>query len=208
MFGRYDESSTKPWWYPRHPGVVILDVIGVLTSLWWLVQSQHWTTDVYYFTLVALYTVSGLYHHLVDQSWLCKLDHVMIFYIIAITGLPYWGHIMPWDWYPGGLLLIFIVCLLGTAVKLVNVLHRVVSAIAYLAAAAPMVIDFIVSYDEIPALQYWLWLFGIVLYAIQLAVYTRMRPDPYPSQFGYREIQHIVLLAATNLHSFVALSLT
>jgi hemolysin III len=204
---KHDESDSKRRLYPRHPGVVILDVIGVVTSLWWLTQSQHWTTDVYLATFVLLYGVSGLYHHYYDRSWLAKLDHIMIFWIVAITALPYWDHIIPWDWYPGGLLLIFIICILGTVVKLVSFLPRVVSAIAYLAAAAPMVIDFIVSYDEIPALQYWLWLFGIVLYTIQLAVYTRMRPDPYPSQFGYREIQHIVLLAATNLHSWIALSL-
>ncbi|MCU0678394.1 MAG: hemolysin III family protein [Candidatus Pacebacteria bacterium] len=204
---RYDESSTKPWWYPRHPGVVVLDVLGVAMSTWWLSQSSHWTTDVYLVTFVLLYGVSGLYHHYYDRSWLAKLDHIMIFYIIAITALPYWGHIIPWDWYPGGLLLIVIICLLGTVVKLVSFLPRVVSALAYLAAAAPMVLYFIFSYNEIPTLQYWLWLVGIALYSLQLAVYTRMRPDPYPGQCGYREIQHIVLLAATNLHSSIALSL-
>ncbi len=204
----YNESLTKSWWYPRHPGVVILDIIGALSAIYWLTESQHWTTDVYLMTLLLLYGVSGLYHHLVDRFWLRKLDHVMIFYIIAITGLPYWGHIIPWNWYPGGLLLIFIVSLLGTAVKMVSVLPRVVSAAAYLMAAAPMVIDFIVSYQQIPGLQYWTWLFGIVLYALQLMVYTRMQPDPYPAQFGYREIQHVVLLLATNLHCWVAISLT
>lgn len=204
---RYNEDPTKPWWYPRHPGVVILDIFGVLTSLWWLAQSQHWTTDIYLVTFVLLYGVSALYHHYYDRSWLAKLDHIMIFYIIAITALPYWGHIIPWNWYPGGPLLIMFVCLLGTMVKLVSFLPRVVSAIAYLAAAAPMVLYFIASFDEIPALQYWLWLFGLVLYATQLAVYTLMRPDPYPGQFGFREIQHIFLLCATNLHSWIVLSL-
>lgn len=207
MFSRYNESESKPWWFPRHPGVAALDIIGIVTSIWWLTQSNHWTTDVYFLTLIALYGVSCLYHFVWYRDWLAKLDHIMIFYIIAITALPYWGHILPWDWYPGGLLVIGIVCVLGTVVKLVSFLPRYVSAIAYLGAAAPMVIYFILSYEEIPTEQYTQWLIGIVLYGTQLGVYTAKWPDPYTEQFGYREIQHIILLCATNLHSFVVISL-
>lgn len=204
---RYDESATKRWWQPRHFGVVAVDSIGVLTSLWWLLYSPHWTTDVYLFTLVALYAVSGAYHHVRYRDWLGRLDHMMIFYIIAITALPYWGHILPWDRYWGGPLLILFICIVGTVIKLVSFLPRFLSAGAYLAAAVPMVSYFILSYDLIPAAQYTWWLVGIALYALQLGVYTLQQPDPYTELFGYREIQHLVLLCATNIHCYVAISL-
>jgi channel protein (hemolysin III family) len=203
----YNESPTKPWWYPRHPGVTILDSIGCLTTIYWLHKSNHWTTDGYLLTLLALYIVSGLYHHVIDRVWLRKLDHAMIFYIIAITALPYWGHILPFTWYDGGPLLIIVICVLGSIIKLLSFLPRHISGLAYILAAAPMVSYFIVYRDYIPQPQQSMWLFGIVLYALQLSAYTFGKPDLYPEKFGYREVQHIVLLCATNLHSWIAISL-
>ncbi len=203
----YNESAGKPWWQPRHPGVVILDTIGVLTSLWWLVASHHWTTDIYLTTIIMLYGVSALYHHAQYSDSLAKLDHIMIFYVIAITALPYWGHITPFDQYWIGPSIVGAICVIGTIVKIVSFLPRFVSAAAYILAAVPMVSYFIFNFEEIPSPFGLLWLGGVCLYGAQLAVYTLKKPDPFSDQFGYREIQHVVLLSATNLHSFIVVSL-
>lgn len=205
---KYNETSNKVWWYSRHPGVVICDIIGVLTSLSWLVLSTHWTTDVYLATLVMLYTVSGLYHRTQDREWLGKLDHIMIFHVVAITALPYWGYVIPMSWYPGGILLIVTVCILGTVVKTVKVLPRFISGLLYILASLPMVIYFIVYFEYIQAPFGTLWLVGILLYTVQLGVYTLKRPDPLHEILGYREIQHVILLMATNVHALVAVRVT
>jgi hemolysin III len=204
----YDESSTKPRWYPRHPGVVILDTIGVIMSVYWLTVSVHWTTDIYIFTLAMLYIVSGLYHYVQDRTWLGKLDHIMIFYVIAVTALPYWGHIIPLAWYPGGPLVIIMVCIMGTVVKTLKDLPRFISGFVYVLASLPMVIYFIINFEHITPPYGSLWMIGIVLYSIQLGVYTLKKPNPFNELFGYREIQHIVLLMATNLHTIIAINLT
>ncbi len=205
---RHNETKTKPWWYPRHPGVTLLDCAGIVTTFFWLTQSQHWTTDVYLLTLVALYSVSGIYHHVQYRAWLGKLDHIMIFYVIAITALPYWGHIMPWKWYEGGLGLIVCICLLGTIVKTVSFLPRFVSGATYLLASAPMVSYFVIYFGQIGTPYGWWWMIGLLFYGAQLIVYTVTEPNPYPKQFGFREIQHTLLLCATNIHCWVAISLT
>lgn len=204
----YDESADKAWWYPRHPGVVICDILGLLTSLYWLIESAHWTTDIYLMTLVILYLVSGLCHHMrAHHTWLRRLDHVMIFYIIAITALPYWGHILPFSWYAGGPLLIVTICLIGTIVKTNSFLPRYISGALYVVASVPMVGYFIINYELIEAPFGALWLIGIVLYALQLGVYTFKKPNPFNEYFGYREIQHMILLVATNLHAMIAVTL-
>lgn len=207
LFAPYDESITKAWWYPRHPGVTWLDFVGIWSSFTWLIASPHWTISIYSCVLITLYSVSALYHHVQYREWLGKLDHIMIFYVIAITALPYWGMILPFSWYTGGPLIIVAICLIGTIVKIVSFLPRFVSGLAYIAASVPMVSYFIIYQDLIPNPQRILWLMGIILYGLQLGVYTLQRPDPYTERFGYREIQHLILLCATNLHSWVATSL-
>jgi hemolysin III len=157
-------------------------------------------------TVVALYSVSALYHHTVYRDWLGKLDHIMIFYVISITALPYWGYIIPFPWYPGGLLAIIVICVVGTVVKTVSFLPRFVSGAAYLAAAVPMVSYFIVHYSHIPTPYGALWMIGLFFHGGLLVVYTLKTPDPFPALFGFREVQHVLLVCATNLHSYVAIT--
>ena len=204
----HNESTTKSWLISRHPGVVLLDSVGILSSVYWLMQSRHWTTDIYLLTVLLLYGVSALYHHAVYRTWLGKLDHTMIFYVIAITALPYWGYYMPWDWYWGGIITIIAICLVGTVVKTVSFLPRVVSGVTYLAAAVPMMTYFMLNIELVPFPYGAIWIFGLVMYASMLLVYTKQTPDPLPAYWGFREVQHTKLLIATNLHSFVAVSLT
>ncbi len=207
VFLRYDESSTKPWWYPRHSGVVVLDTVSVTSALWWLGTSTHWTTTIYTITILLLYGVSLVYHFVSYRDWLGKLDHIMIFYVIAITGLPYWGHIMPTTPFWHGIAFVVGICVAGTITKTLHFLPRYLSAVVYLLAAVPMVSYLLINFDRLPTITATLWLVGVGIYGIQLAVYTLKWPDPRPNQFGFRELQHLLLLGATNLHSYIAHSL-
>ncbi|WP_439099581.1 hemolysin III family protein [Corallococcus exercitus] len=45
------------------------------------------------------------------------------------------------------------------------------------------------------------WLFfGAVLYAVGAVVYARRWPDPVPRVFGYHEVFHLMVVAATAMH--------
>ena len=48
------------------------------------------------------------------------------------------------------------------------------------------------------------WL-GVGFYALQLISYNRKWFDFYPERFGYREVQHLILLAAMGCHTIAAL---
>jgi channel protein (hemolysin III family) len=205
---KHNESPAKPWWYPRHPGVVALDITGVMSTLYWIMQSQHSTSTVYLVIVGLLYTVSAIYHHARERIWLGKLDHIMIFYVIAFTALPYWGYVMPFSWHPLGLILILGICVVGTIIKLLSFLPRWVSGLVYIGASTPMVTYFVWFIDSVPSPYQMLWLSGVLLYGLQLIIYTGQYCDWRPAQWGYREQQHVVLLSATNLHSFIAVNIT
>ena len=58
----------------------------------------------------------------------------------------------------------------------------------------------------LPSAGFLLWWAGLTLYMTQFVIYSFRRPDPLPNCFGFREIQHAVLVAATTSHSVVVLN--
>jgi channel protein (hemolysin III family) len=203
----YDETTTKPWWRPRHPIVCLLDTTGLLLSLffWW--HATHWSVAVYLLCLAALYFFSGLHHWHLYRTWTGRIDHAMIFVVIAVSALPYWGALIPLPWYPAGPLFIGTIVVVGGGTKLVRSFPRVLSGVLYTLAGVPMVLYFLWRWDDIPAPYNSLWIIGVGLYMLQLMVYTWKWPNFAPDHVGYRDVQHVVLLCATTLHSVIALTL-
>ncbi len=83
---------------------------------------------------------------------------------------------------------------------------RKAGAIFYLVLGA---FGLVTSYGE---LQVWLppfalrefWV-GVLFYSVQFAIVMGEKLDLHPGVFGFREIQHLILLLPTTLHSHVVL---
>ena len=156
-------------------------------------------------TLVFMYTASFLYHglRLSEKSLLVlrRIDHIMIFVVIAgsytpLCLVPLRG---PWGWSLFGT--IWGIALVGTVLKVTRKdLPRWVSTGIYLgmgwlcvAAVYPLV--------QIlkPAPLLWLALGGF-FYSIGALVYSVKKPDPFPGVFGFHEIWHIFVLLGSACH--------
>ncbi len=203
----YDERAEKPSLHPRHPIVCLLDIGGILSTLFFLLQSAHWVNRTYLASIVLLYLVSATYHWCVHKDWLRRLDHIMIFVVIAMTAIPYWGVITPFAWRPAGPLIIATLIIFGAIIKFFDFFSKGVSGGLYILSGLPIVTFFLLHWSEVPSPFNLLWAIGSCLYLFQLLIYTFHWFNFKTEILGYREIQHCVLLMATSLHSYTAVEL-
>jgi hemolysin III len=168
---------------------------------------------VYSLTLSGLFGISALYHRPSwrpeIQRWLQRLDHGMIYLLIAGTFTPV-SLAIGTVWARAVLLVVWCAALLGIVLQLVPPsFPRPVAVIPYLALGwlGLLLVPQIVKQVGfgVPVLL----LVGGVLYTLGAVVYARRAPNPKPAVFGYHEIFHgLVVLAAYFHYAAVALAVS
>lgn len=203
----YNETSAKNVFRPRHPLVSGLDMVGMAVTVYYMFHSRNWAVQSYFLTLLALYFVSAIHHWMPHANWRRKLDHILIFVVISMTMMPYWGVLTPFEWQPLGPLIIVAAILAGTSIKYFSFLSKRASALVYALVAFPAIASFVWSWSLIVWPWNAYWAIGTLLYTFQLLIYTFHWFDLRKDLFGFREVQHLILLAATTIHSAVAIKL-
>lgn len=202
-FLRYQEGY-KLWWRSRHPFVAFHDIVVTISALFLVSISQGWL-QLYFFVVTAMFATSGLHHWLPYQSWHHRLDRSMILIMIAGTPLPYteyilgsgggWWFLILWLWT---LVFMFVKIVFGRLMYQGLLPSSVYAVTGLLAVVVMLPVD----------LQSFWWFilfwFGVGLYGLQLFSYNQKWFDFYPEHFGYREVQHLILLAAVGCHTFAA----
>ncbi|HWT95183.1 MAG TPA: hemolysin III family protein [Solirubrobacteraceae bacterium] len=166
---------------------------------------------VYAIGLAGLLGTSALYHRVTwrrpsARMWMRRLDHSMIFVLIAATVTPI--ALLTLDDPTRTVLLA--VAWGGTAAGVaLNLLWprapKWLSAVVYLlvgwsgAVAIPELAGYAVGALVLVAI-------GGVLYTAGAIIYATERPNPSPRVFGYHEIFHALVVGAAALH-FAAISL-
>jgi hemolysin III len=160
---------------------------------------------IYASSLVGLFGVSAAYHRL---QWsptalrrMRSLDHSMIFLLIAGTHTAFGVLVMHGPWRLLVLGVVWTGALVGIVLKLVKIngFSRVGGTL-YIAlgwvgiAALPEVLS------ESEALPLALTVAGGLMYTGGAVVLLRRRPDPNPLVFGYHEIWHSLVVAASTCH--------
>ena len=157
---------------------------------------------VYSVSLVALFGVSALYHRIDWRSvsgrdWMRRLDHSMIFVLIAGSYTPFAVLGLHGTLSVVILFVVWAGALLGVAF---NLLWR--DAPSWLRAALCVGLGWI-ALAALPQLEAAIGISGLallglggVLYTLGAAVYAVRRPDPVPAVFGYHELFHILVIAA------------
>lgn len=160
---------------------------------------------VYAASLSGLLGVSALLHR---RDWapsvrqnLRRLDHSMIFVLIAGTYTPIAGTVLDGGLRTAVLLTVWIGALAGivftvawiTAPKWVAAIPYVALGWVAVGAAQQLINGLGVDGFSLIAL-------GGVLYTAGAIVYTRKRPDPIPAVFGYHEVFHALVIAAAAAH--------
>ena len=167
-------------------------------------------TGIYVAALIAMFGVSALYHRVNWRStevraWMRRLDHSMIFVLIAGTYTPF--ALLAFDGRIGDIILVVVWCGAGAGL-LLNLAWvdapKWLTAIVFIAlgwvgvVAVPELLDLGVA----PTV---LVFAGGALYTLGALAYATRRPNPVPATFGYHEVFHVLVIAAAAVH-FVAIA--
>ncbi len=161
---------------------------------------------IYAASLSALLGVSALYHRInwrrpEIRRWMRRLDHSMIFLLIAGTVTPFAVLVLQGTLANALLIAVWAGAAAGIVVELVWVeAPKWATALVYVAVGWIGALGFpgIVGNAGLGAGA--LIAVGGVLYTAGAVIYARQRPDPNPAVFGYHEIFHLLVIAAAAAH--------
>jgi hemolysin III len=161
---------------------------------------------IYVLGLAGLLGTSALYHRVTWRKpnvrrWLRRLDHSMIFLLIAGTYTPFALLVLSQPLGTVVLVLIWTGAVGGIVLSLLwPDAPRPVSAAIYISLGWVAIIAMPQLFDRLGALGIVLIGLGGLLYSAGAIIYARKRPDPVPTVFGYHEIFHVLVVAAAALH--------
>ena len=161
---------------------------------------------IYAASLSALFGVSALYHRVdwkrpSSRRWMRRLDHTMIFFLIAGTLTPFAVLVMEPPLSTALLIAVWGGALAGTIVELVwTDSPKWISASVYVAVGLIGAVGFPAIIAETGLVAGILIATGGALYVTGAVIYALGRPDPSPTVFGYHEIFHALVIAAAAAH--------
>lgn len=160
---------------------------------------------IYAVSVAALFGTSALYHRITWSSaaarrWMRRLDHSMIFFLIAGTYTPF--ALLALDGTLAAVILVVVWAgaLGGIVLKLawIDAPKWLISGV-YVALGWVAVAAFPQLYEGLGITATAMVAGGGVLYTLGALVYATQRPDPSPRVFGYHEVFHVLVIAAAAL---------
>ena len=155
--------------------------------------------------LILLYTASTLYHWLPlsDKGirQLKRIDHIMIFVLIASSYTPICLIAMRENWGWPLFAVIWSIAVVGILLKIfwLNA-PRWFSTALYIAMGWTVVAAIYPVYISVPG-KALMWIaIGGFFYTIGGIIYGLKRPDPMPQKFGFHEIFHIFVMLGSGSH--------
>lgn len=183
-------------------------VLAVAGSAWLMLLADSPTGYVggalFGASLMLLYGTSASYHQIPWRpTWrriVKRLDHAMIFVLIAGTYTPFCLDVrLAW-----GIPLLSVVWSLAAAGALLKIAWpdapRWLSVGLYVGLgwiALAGASEILARYSATPVT---LLVLGGVLYTIGGVIYALQRPDPWPRVFGYHEVFHSFVVAGSAIH--------
>lgn len=179
-------------------------VLGVLVVAFAEGGRERIAAAVYAASVTGLFGASALYHR-PDwrpsvRRWLRRLDHAMIFVLIAGTYTPF--ALLAFDDGVGRALLIAVWsgAAGGVALKLLWIdAPKWLGVVVYVAFGWPAVWTFPALVEALGVVPTVLVGLGGLLYTTGALVYGTRRPDPMPTVFGYHEVFHLLVVIAAGL---------
>lgn len=160
---------------------------------------------IYAASVAALFGTSALYHRVTwptpnARRWMRRLDHSMIFLLIAGTYTPFALLVLEGTLATVILVVVWAGALGGIVLKLVWIdAPKAVVAVLYVMLGWVAVAAFPDLLDELGVTSTVLVAAGGLLYTAGAVVYALGRPNPAPTVFGYHEVFHALVIAAAAL---------
>jgi len=157
---------------------------------------------VYAASVAGLFGASALYHRinwtsLTARRWMRRLDHSMIFLLIAGTYTPFALLTLEGTIATAILVAVWSGAIAGIVLKLFWIdAPKWLVALVYVILGWVAVAAFPELLATIGVTATALVAVGGILYTAGAVIYALRRPDPAPTVFGYHEIFHALVIAA------------
>lgn len=180
------------------PAAVLLVLVADRTS-------ARIAVAVYGASLAAVFGTSAAYHRLARTPKavrrLRRLDHAMIYVLIAGTYTPLCLLALPRSWGVPLLVVAWTLAVTGITLKVVHLdrFVRVANAL-YLVMGWAVVVAVPVLVSHLSPAGLALMAFGGLAYTAGAVVLFRRRPDPSPLVFGFHEVWHACTIVAAASH--------
>jgi hemolysin III len=152
-------------------------------------------------SVVGMFGVSTLFHRITWEPraklWLGRIDHTMIYALIAGTYTPITLLVLHPAWRAPILAIVWGGALVATAAKFVwHAAPRWVAPATCVALGGVALTALPQIFDRIGTAGALLLVGGGAFYTAGAVVYATRRPNPSPATFGYHEIFHSLVIAA------------
>jgi hemolysin III len=176
--------------------------------LWQSVTSEfpaRLAVGVFGTCLVGLYTVSSLYHvprwPVRVRHFLGRCDVAMIQLFIAGTFTPVAFFTLSGAWRTWSLVVAWVIAIGGAAISASPLkAPRWLSTAGYIAFGWLGVVPMTRIIQALPWEGVGLIILGGFLYTLGGVVYAKRWPDPFPRWFGFHEVFHLLVVAASICH--------
>ncbi|MBI4261140.1 MAG: hemolysin III family protein [Actinobacteria bacterium] len=202
-----DETAPVPRWRGRLHQVAFFVALpaGVALVLAAPTTAARVGSATYALALAALFGTSALYHRFPwsprGRRRMRRLDHSMIFVLIAGTYTPFSLLVLHGAWRSVLLALVWGGAALGITLKLVRVDgFRALGGTLYIVLGWLAIVSMPQFVRGLSPAALTLMFAGGVLYTVGAIVLALNRPNPSPRHFGYHEIWHSFTLGATVCH--------
>ncbi len=195
-------------WIHLYSAVIATIAGAALVAVSWSLKgvTAGLSTLLYTFTIVAMFTVSAVYHRVnwtsrTARTWMKRADHSMIFLFIAGSYTPFALLALPSN---QGWVLFWIVwggALAGVALKMLWP-----SAPRWLGVPLYMLLGWVAAWfigpimDGAGVAAVVLLIVGGALYSIGGVLYALKWPNPWPTTFGHHEFFHACTAVAAICH--------
>lgn len=199
--------ESRPVWRGRMHAWAFFVAIPASIALIWSADGAAGKVgaSIYGATLILLFGTSAAYHRLANtersRRIMQRLDHSMIYLLIAGTYVPLCLVVLPPAWGIPVLAVVGVFAVVGMTLKLTAfergqwlayALYPIMGWVALVAAPALL--------RHLSLTQLGLIVAGGIAYTVGMPVLLRRRPDPWPSTFGYHEVWHLFTVIAATLH--------
>ncbi|MEX1281469.1 MAG: hemolysin III family protein [Acidimicrobiia bacterium] len=190
-----------------HGGAAVVSAVGLglLVARVWGDGSRMVAAIVFGVSLVAMYTVSALFHSIdwrpTVWRWMQRVDHSMIFLLVAgtttplaIAGLSGWPLV-------GALGVVWGIALVGITLKL-----TLRSPLTWLSVTLQLIMGwsavvwFPALLERFSWAEAWPIIAGGLAYTIGVVFYATQRPRLFPRVFSAHELFHVLVVTASSLH--------
>jgi hemolysin III len=193
----------RGWFHLAAAPVAALGTIVLWRST--AASSSRVTAAIFGACLVGLYIASSLYH---VPSWserarsiLGRIDAAMIVLTIVGTFTPIAYHQLDGTWRTTSLTIAWLVAVVAIGIIASPVtVPRWLHGVSALAIGWLAVVPFTQIAGALPTAGSGLIMLGGLLYTLGALAYITRWPDPLPRWFGYHEIFHLFVIAASAVH--------